>query len=160
MSCKDCELIFVKKVKSNGDYLINKQCKKCGFKDTKAYKFDLVGGATEVKKLPYFNEELYESYCNKQTEQRKQEYLKKRNERLDELSNYYKTDKWKAKRLKVLERDNYTCKACETNKATQVHHLSYHFFANEPLFDLVSVCVPCHEKIEYLKKKQNHLLDV
>lgn len=69
-------------------------------------------------------------------------------------SEYLKSDKWKAKRLKVLERDNYTCKACETNKATQAHHLSYEFVFDEPLFHLISVCAPCHDKIHKLKDEK------
>jgi hypothetical protein len=46
--------------------------------------------------------------------------------------------------------DGNACKArlpgC-TKNATEVHHLSYRHIGNEPLFDLVSVCGPCHRAI-------------
>ena len=51
---------------------------------------------------------------------------------------------WKIKRLKALKRDNYLCQSCLVNPATDIHHKTYIHFSNEPLFDLVSVCGPCH----------------
>lgn len=60
---------------------------------------------------------------------------------------YMRSDKWKVKRKKVLERDNYTCVSCLEEKATQVHHITYDNLGDEPLFNLVSVCGKCHCKI-------------
>jgi len=60
---------------------------------------------------------------------------------------YLKTDKWRLKSRKVLERDGHLCQACLTRQATQAHHLTYARVFNEPLFDLVAVCKPCHEKL-------------
>jgi 5-methylcytosine-specific restriction endonuclease McrA len=64
---------------------------------------------------------------------------------------YLKTDKWQNKRAKVLERDKYLCQACLVNKATQVHHLTYEEVTDEPMFDLISICSPCHEKLHKLQ---------
>lgn len=60
---------------------------------------------------------------------------------------YISSPEWKDKRSRVLERDNYQCKACERRKATQVHHLTYKHVGDEPLFDLVSVCDTCHDRL-------------
>jgi 5-methylcytosine-specific restriction endonuclease McrA len=60
---------------------------------------------------------------------------------------YLKSERWQNKRLKVLERDKYLCQACLRNKATQAHHLTYERVFDEPLFDLISICTPCHEKL-------------
>jgi hypothetical protein len=60
---------------------------------------------------------------------------------------YLNSQKWYNKRNKVLERDKYLCQACLKNKAIQVHHLTYERVFDEPLFDLVSICLPCHEKL-------------
>ena len=54
---------------------------------------------------------------------------------------------WREKRRRVLLRDGYFCQACHERKATQVHHISYRHVGMEPDFDLVSVCVPCHEAL-------------
>lgn len=160
-NCKDCSFIFVKKQKSNGGYMLKKQCLLCGMSDGKTYKFDLVGGSNNVSNLPIFNEPLQEIYYKKQHDSRQKQYeeerLEKRKEFFDVYKTYLKSDKWKRKRIKVLERDNYKCKACETNKATQVHHTSYEFVYDEPLFDLVSVCKPCHDKIESIKLENKGL---
>ena len=151
--CNNCNFIYVKKEKINGELMLRKQCFSCGKSDGKSYKFSDVGGLEEVMILPFFDTELEETFYNNQMEARRKEYANKREELLVEYSEYLKSDKWKEKRKRVLKRDNYICKACERNKATQVHHISYQFIYDEPLFDLVSVCIPCHNKIERLKLK-------
>ncbi|MEJ8756807.1 hypothetical protein WG947_07375 [Pontibacter sp. H259] len=60
---------------------------------------------------------------------------------------YLKTDKWKRKEKYVLMRDNFLCQACLEKEATIAHHTSRQFFQNEPLFDLVAICLPCKGKI-------------
>jgi hypothetical protein len=60
---------------------------------------------------------------------------------------YLDSRAWKRRRSLVLARDQHRCMAvlpgCEV-LATQVHHLTYRHWRNEPLFDLVAVCPPCH----------------
>lgn len=157
--CKDCDFIFVKKQKVNGDYLVRKQCFGCGCLDNKVYKFSDVGSRSDVMKLPEFNEKLNEEYYEKLRQIRIKEYNEKREQRKNEFfreySEYLNSNKWRLKREKVLERDKYLCQACLTRKATQVHHISYEFIYNEPLFDLISVCTECHDKIHNLRDKQN-----
>lgn len=78
--------------------------------------------------------------------------VQKRNEYEYEIyREYYLSDLWKRKRIKVLKRDNHLCQACLTNKATEVHHLTYNNFMDEPLFELISLCHRCHDKIENKK---------
>lgn len=149
-----CDIKYVKRIKSNGGYLVNRQCFTCGKRDSKAYGFDLFGGKEGVSKLPDFNEDLLNEFYEKESLKRQQEYEENKKQWFESYSEYLKSDKWKAKRLKVLKRDNYTCKACETNKATQAHHLSYEFVFDEPLFHLISVCTPCHDKIHKLKSEK------
>lgn len=61
-----------------------------------------------------------------------------------EHDEYLKSDKWQIIRKRVMERDCRTCKACGVRPATDVHHMTYKHWKNEPLFDLVAVCRPCH----------------
>ena len=66
---------------------------------------------------------------------------------------YLKSKEWKDKRLLVLKRDNYVCQSCLKSKATEVHHLTYKHVFNEPLFELVSICNPCHVFITKLDRE-------
>jgi 5-methylcytosine-specific restriction endonuclease McrA len=80
----------------------------------------------------------------------------------DFYNSYIQSPAWFARRDKVLKRDNYLCQACLEDPATQVHHKSYIHFGNEPLFDLESVCDPCHKKItkvEHRRIKKPNLSD-
>lgn len=67
---------------------------------------------------------------------------------------YLFSDEWRAKRFKVLERDEHTCQACLNAEANQVHHITYKHLMNEPLFELVSVCEACHQKITRMDKAE------
>lgn len=59
---------------------------------------------------------------------------------------YMQSESWAAKRAAVLKRDPI-CKACGVAPSQQAHHLTYDRFGDEPLFDLIGVCIPCHQKI-------------
>ena len=60
---------------------------------------------------------------------------------------YLQTDVWRAKRARVLARDRGVCQCCFDLPATQVHHLTYAYLGDELLFELISVCNDCHERI-------------
>jgi hypothetical protein len=75
------------------------------------------------------------------------DYAERQRERRAFYESYLLSPEWKARRTLVLARDAHLCQACRVNRATQVHHLSYAHLGREPLFELVSVCKPCHELI-------------
>ena len=68
--------------------------------------------------------------------------------------NYLQSREWKQKTKLVLDRDGGLCKAqlpeC-SQYAQDVHHLTYTYFGNEPLFTLVSVCRSCHAKMTQME---------
>lgn len=64
-----------------------------------------------------------------------------------------KDPRWQKKRLKILERDNWTCVYCGDKESTlHIHHLKY---SGEPYeaddMDLLTACKYCHSLIEYYK---------
>lgn len=65
---------------------------------------------------------------------------------------YLDSEKWKAKRERVLQRDDWMCQACLKRQADEVHHLTYEHVFNEPLFDLISICSVCHRKLTELDR--------
>jgi 5-methylcytosine-specific restriction endonuclease McrA len=69
---------------------------------------------------------------------------------LAEHEKYLASDAWAERRAAALLRDKGQCQAqldgC-TGRASQVHHLTYRHWRNEPLFDLASVCTRCHDQI-------------
>jgi hypothetical protein len=64
---------------------------------------------------------------------------------------YLKSDEWKARRASIFKRDGKKCQSCLSEEATEVHHLTYERIFSEPLFDLVAICRPCHEKLHRKK---------
>ena len=60
---------------------------------------------------------------------------------------YLRSPEYRAKRIIVLKRDNYTCRGCGTTEQLEVHHTTYKRLGNEKLTDLVTVCRNCHQRI-------------
>lgn len=153
----------VKFITSNQAIQVREQCQSCGY-----LKPNSIGGLSqnEKDKLPLCNERLRESRQEKQSVERKTYYEKlsvlrqidlntKKQEWMERYTTYLYSEEWKIKRDAVLKRDQYLCQCCLNAYATQVHHKSYEFVdlkGNEPAFDLVAICVPCHEKIEEMKR--------
>lgn len=53
---------------------------------------------------------------------------------------------WKAKRLSILERDDYSCKLCGSTDKLHVHHIKYTGKAWEaPDENLITLCSCCHK---------------
>jgi 5-methylcytosine-specific restriction endonuclease McrA len=72
----------------------------------------------------------------------------------DEYNAYMQTPEWKQRRAQVLKRDRHICQACLNAVASEVHHKTYDHFKQEPLFDLVAVCRPCHEIITAMDRSK------
>lgn len=68
---------------------------------------------------------------------------------------YIQTPQWKAKRGLVITRCKNVCEGCHAMPVHQVHHLTYDNFGDELLFQLVGLCVGCHDKCHPWKKEKS-----
>lgn len=66
-----------------------------------------------------------------------------------------KDPRWQQKRLRVFERDNFTCRSCSDKETElQVHHLEYKGDPWQAEDDkLITLCKHCHSSIEIFKNK-------
>lgn len=80
-------------------------------------------------------------------------------------SNYaeqFKDPRWQKKRLKILERDNFTCQECDSKKDTlHIHHKYYE--NNKKVWEypdtvLITLCENCHELEQLIKKRYESAL--
>jgi len=76
---------------------------------------------------------------------------------MNNFKDQYKDKRWQDKRLQILRRDNWHCRACNTTKvALEVHHLYYDMDAKVWEYEnesLVSLCKSCHSIIHKDLKK-------
>ena len=130
MGCSNCKYIFGTQLKRSIDF---DKLPYVSIKRMQEIK-DLQNRNNEIamQKVKIYHSAFLERSKNKMREQ---------------YHEYRLTQKWKEKRLIVLERDNNLCQGCRKNKATEVHHLTYEHIGNEMLFELVSVCRSCHNLI-------------
>lgn len=157
--CNKPDIHNVKYVVEGGSIQVRQQCMSCGWCSGNS-----IGGFSKDQReaLPPLDESkrdlfndtkfAYRRAFNSNAAEKKAAI--KRKEWFDQYSNYLKSPEWREKRDLVLKRDNYKCQSCLISLATQVHHKSYAFVdmnGSEPAFDLVSVCMPCHDRIEAMK---------
>lgn len=134
---------------AGGARVIQSQCIDCGLS---------VGGAISqrdktqayLESLEKWDDSLTQRTRTKWEEQRDRiasESAAKSKEWWQWYNEYLKSPKWLYKRDRVLERDKYICRGCLEAPATQVHHLTYEHVGDELLFELESVCKPCHDRV-------------
>ncbi len=71
------------------------------------------------------------------------QYLK-----LNSLSEYRKTSRWKGKRQRQFRRGNmHGCKCCGSNFYLNLHHRTYERLGNELREDLIWLCKDCHKLV-------------
>lgn len=69
---------------------------------------------------------------------------------MSEYSEKFKNPQWQKMRLKILERDNWSCQRCDDIETTLHVHHRYYIKNKEPweypLEALVTLCEDCHEE--------------
>jgi len=133
-NCNDHKMEFVKRVKSNGQPLLNKQCLNCGYHGSTAYKLTMA----DFTKIPFFSEELKNKYFITK--------MKYKEQLLKEQRDYYNSEQWQKLRKEVIKEANNECFFCK-NVGTDVHHTSYDNWKNESIDELILLCRDCHIKV-------------
>lgn len=130
-----------------GARVIQKQCIDCG-RSVGSFISQKDKSEDYLQSLDPWDEELMQREYSL-GEQRNAEAQARRQKESDDWWRWYNayllTPQWQAKRQLVLARDQYTCVGCGIRKAEQVHHLTYDHVGNELLFELASLCKPCHD---------------
>lgn len=60
---------------------------------------------------------------------------------------YLRSPQWREKRRRILIRCKHKCERCGLWRAVNVHHLTYARLYDEPLSDLMAVCIRCHQEL-------------
>lgn len=130
-----------KRVLKDGRTIFGMHCMNCGRWTPKS--------KSAFDKLPtiFFDETIRVQFQKRLENFHRSKSEKNRSEWFAAYSTYLSSQKWKEKRIAVLERDNYLCQGCRNQKASQVHHLSYKNVGNEFLSELISLCSECHSKL-------------
>lgn len=162
--CKECDYWTYKRIldccrqpyqvvaiehRNNNSKALYHQCIYCGgsMNRTRALSFKKFGDEIRSE----FSKSRYNDWWNAINNERallaadKKEY----NNLNSPKFKYYvflQSAKWKKIRDLALKRDNYMCQKCLSEKADDVHHLTYENFENEKLSDLISLCRACHKK--------------
>jgi hypothetical protein len=139
---KSTKLVY--RVASNGILQYTYQCQEC-YQDTTLFishkKLSKAEKSGATLRDSQAADDWTKSYYSERRKQQREAFWKLYAEYLD-------SPEWASKRAQVLRRDKYTCQIHKngcTRKAVQVHHLTYENVGNEPLEDLTSACVHCHD---------------
>jgi hypothetical protein len=143
-SCSEAELR--RRKQSNGVVIAGFQCVICG-KCTRRVSVKDVS----LDELPWWDEALNAAYWSERN-QKMQRHFEECRARDDArwrsvYEQHLASEKWRVLRRKVMARCKGMCEGCGEKPAVQVHHLTYERLGDEMLFDLVGICIPCHERI-------------
>lgn len=145
----------VRRIASNRAMHYVYQCQDCGANIGSVAKHDRL--ALAPSDIGQWDDELRQRWWDTQSELRMRHFALIQEQRRDawfeEATDYYASLQWHRKSRAVIERDK-TCQACLRRPATEAHHLTYDHWMQEPLFDLVGVCHPCHEKITLIDRER------
>ncbi len=145
--CEHPRLDVRKKLQSNGVWVAARQCVTCGGHCGAVKKASI----PSVTGLPPWDTKLAEAWRERVSAEFSRRVEEKRQAESrgwwDWYNAYLASPAWHTKRDAILRRDNYLCRGCGVNRATQVHHLDYKRVGKEMLFDLVSICGTCHDLI-------------
>ncbi len=145
--CFNPDTVIARKIREDGKYNLRKYCMNC-----QKFQGPVISSKNKDVSIYPIEEESrednseYSSLFQRLTEAKRRASSKNWHERYEQ---YLKSSDWKELRAKVLERDNMQCKSCGCSEATEVHHLTYDGYnaGFTPLWQLESVCRPCHESI-------------
>lgn len=140
------------RVYRNGTTHYVRQCEICGCEVAKLRKESLSHADREV--MTRWDDTIHPRYV----ERRRARHAREAEARLAAMraryDEYLSGPEWQRRRQARLDYDQRRCQArldgC-TGVATEVHHLSYRFCGNEPIFDLVSICRSCHEQVSEME---------
>lgn len=138
---------------SNGQRMYKLQCLNCGAGVGQFIKHADIPSPALIQP---FDDRLSEAYTCLKRDRRNDLNFSQDEARQAAYDTYMQSPEWKQRRFQVLARDKHTCQACLKATATDAHHLNYDHFGNEPLFDLIAVCRPCHEIITTMDRSRRN----
>ena len=141
--------VLTKFVAANGAESFREQCRRCGEVVAAPRKADL-SPRQKMVAVP-FDEALRKSWWDRRAQRQAALYAALQSDRdrqwREAYDSYLHSAEWRALRAKILKRSGGMCEGCGERRAVQVHHLTYERLGREMLFDLVAVCLRCHESI-------------
>lgn len=125
------------------------QCQTCGNQIENVRKDSAVIRALTAP-VPEVDPELQKRFYEMRARWWDRKREREDHERREQYAAYLQSEEWRTKRRIRLNLDNGACQAmldgCQ-GRAAEVHHLTYDHLYDEPIFDLISVCSPCHRRL-------------
>jgi 5-methylcytosine-specific restriction endonuclease McrA len=148
-ACSHPEVVTVQRNDSLGRRQYFEHCKGCGISLSSAIAH------AKVRNLSDFTAQdmaaLEASYSNERRA-RYERLIRDAAERVQpsnrqSYDDYLRSDAWKRRAAKILQRANGVCEGCLSNPASEVHHLTYQNIGQEFAWELRAVCRSCHSRI-------------
>lgn len=145
--CKHDETEYRRAATSAGQLQLRKQCLKCR---------ELVGTACRRDSVPDFNAVPMVDEMERQRSQRRwddysrflETQKERRNQAFWDLYNtHLRSPEWREKCAAVHRRAADLCEGCGKHRPRHVHHRTYDHLGDEFLFELVALCLDCHQRI-------------
>lgn len=148
-ACRHPSVVIVLSPDSAGRDQYYQFCEHCGLKISSAIKHEKATNVSDYDAA--FMQARNEGYCDERQDALNRianaaaERMQPENRK--SYDDYLRSETWKRRAAKILERANGTCEGCLSKPATEVHHLTYAHVRNEFAFELVALCHGCHHRL-------------
>ncbi len=158
----DCEHEYQRLTKMSHCKQARMQCAQCGQAIGNAIRHDLL--EVPFDSLPEFDQEFRDLFWKRKQEIR-EERIKNEQAKLESIEldrkaekesrrlfyeEYLQSEKWKAIRRLVIDRENGICQGCRKSRISEIHHATYDHLGDELLFELIGLCRDCHKKTHHI----------
>jgi hypothetical protein len=147
--CDHPEVEPRRRIQGNGVEVVVRQCLRCGHNCGCVAK-----ASVRLPNLRWWDQGLHDRWQESVSDYYRRWRAQSRQEREDADAAWWRryeehlsSPAWHELRRKVFARCAGVCEGCRDRRAVQVHHLTYARLGREMLFDLVAVCLECHDSI-------------
>jgi hypothetical protein len=125
---------------SGGSIQFVYQCLRCGESVGKAVAKAKVEGTP-----PPFDNQLRAAWAERYKAEKEAVEKRYASAFWSDYAEYLASPRWAEKRQRVMDRAGGLCEGCRAASPVVVHHQTYEHLGNELLFELVALCIACHD---------------
>lgn len=145
-ACPDCAgqtHTLCRRVVKGGAIQVVYQCAHCGRATSSALSRSHLG---DINSYPMFDETMKARHDAAKAAIRLANSAARQKDWFAQHADYLQTAEWHSLRDRVFARAGGICEGCAMQRAVHVHHLTYEHWKRELLWELVAVCLQCHER--------------
>lgn len=146
-ACQHPQSEFRRLRTSNGTFQLRKQCLSCGELIGSAYKRETVRDFDALPLVDEFARQRAQNQWQDRQALSQQAQAEEQSAFWEYYNEHLQSPEWREKCELKMSLTDGLCEGCGKERARHIHHRTYENLGDEFLFELVALCLICHQKI-------------